>query len=103
MAKIGSYCKAYPVERFREFSGWVEKSAPPAAKTTIAGVPEGDGTEPADEVGYFFLQEDLTVTRDVYQDGDIVYDDVNEAWQEFCHVQLCFEIPEYARPDKEES
>ena len=25
MANMGSYCKAYPVERFREYSGWKEK------------------------------------------------------------------------------
>ena len=89
MPKMGKYCKAYPVERFREYSAWAEK---PAAK------PNGSATAAAgDEAKYLFLQDSYIVTKDVYADEMIVFDSVTEDWIAFCHEKLRFEIPEFIK------
>lgn len=77
MKRMGRYCKAYPIERFREFPGWKE-----------------DATERQPNDGVFlYLQEDFTVTDGVFLDENVVYGDVTAQWIEFCRDSLNFEIP----------
>lgn len=89
MAKMGKYCKAYMVERFREYGAWSEK---PAAK------PNGSATAAASEESkYLFLQDSYIVTKGVYSDEMIVFDSVTEEWIAFCHEKLKFEIPDFIK------
>jgi len=85
MAKMGNYCKAYPVSRFRAFGGWPDTS-------------EQVGQE-SSENDYMFLQEDFTVTKGVFMDLDVVFDHITPEWIEFCKTDLQFEIPEFAIAD----
>jgi hypothetical protein len=73
------YCKAYPVERFEEFSGW--------GKTTTK-----DGDEPAK---YLYLHQDYTVTDGIFTGEKVVYEDLTPEWIEFCKNVLKFEVPVY--------
>jgi hypothetical protein len=84
MATMGSYCKAYPIERFREYKDWSEqpRSSEPA-----------EGSDAPDN--YLFLQENLTVTGGIFLDEDVVYDKVTEEWRTFCHESLKFEVPDF--------
>jgi hypothetical protein len=70
MANMGSYCKAYPIERFREFGGWSEKMP-------ITADPEQEDGR------YLFLQENLVVTDGIFIDEKDV---------------LNFEIPDFCQP-----
>ncbi len=84
MKKIGNHCKAYSIEKLREFSGWKEKA-------NESGTPDAHSSDsPALVPGYLFLQEDLTVTRGIFLDEDIVFDMVTNEWQEFCQSELGF-------------
>ena len=84
MKKIGKHCKAYSIEKLREFSGWKEKA-------NESGKPDAHSSEsPALISGCLFLQEDLTVTRGIFLDEDIVFDMVTNEWQEFCQSELGF-------------
>ncbi|NJL61669.1 MAG: hypothetical protein HC903_07380 [Methylacidiphilales bacterium] len=77
MATIGKYCKAYLVKQLREYSQWQEKEQ-----------------ELTDE-DVLYLQENYVVTKGIYLDESIIFDDVIPEWQEFCHQVLNFEIPNY--------
>jgi hypothetical protein len=83
MANMGSYCKAYPLGRFREFSGWSEKMP------VSADSPEGEQ--------YLFLQENLVVTDGIFIDEKVIFDNVNPEWESFCKTQLGFEIPDFCQ------
>lgn len=86
MVMMGRYCKAYPVERFREFSGWTEH-----AGISQQGV---DGEEAETTASPFlYLQENYVVTDSIFQDERIVYDDITPAWISFCQQELQFEVP----------
>lgn len=74
MSKMGRYCKAYPIDRLQAFDGW-----PP-------------NTQPA-ENDYLFVQEDLTVTKGIFLEEDVVFDQVTPEWGDFCKNTLGFEIP----------
>lgn len=75
MPEMGRYLKAYPVERFREFPQW----------TLLA-------REPADRP-YLYLQENYTVTSNIFLNEDLVFDSVTDDWMDFCKQKLGFVVP----------
>jgi hypothetical protein len=95
MAKMGRYCKAYPVERFREFSGWTENLQNLRKEE---GQVDGKGVEIPRTLGendYFYLQENYTVTDGIFLDENVIFDNVTPEWIAFCKDTLKFEVPVY--------
>ncbi len=87
MPKMGSYCKAYPVEQLQAFTGWSAK----LDEVKPAAAAEGDSLEHR----YLFLQENLTVTEGIFLDEHVVFDQVTSEWEDFCRNQLRFEVPDF--------
>ena len=86
---MGSYCKAYPASRFREFGGWGEYARPvsPNSDTPPGGPGDDDGL-------VLYLQENYAVTAGIFQDEEVVYDRVTPEWVEFCRQGLQFSPPD---------
>ena len=83
---MGRYCKAYPIERFHEFTGWTEHAR--------ISEPGADGEEAeASPSPFLYLQENYVVTDGIFQDEKIVYDQVTPEWISFCKQELKFETP----------
>jgi hypothetical protein len=76
------YCKAYHLRDLRAFDGWSEAPAE-----------SGDGEELTEE-SIVYLHQDFTVTRSMWHGEEVVFDQVNEAWSQYCRGPLEFEIPE---------
>jgi hypothetical protein len=97
MAKMGRYCKAYPLEAFREYPKWTEAPIEPDPVDADADAGEEGANE---EIGtYYFLQEDYVVTGGIFQDESVVFSDVTPEWIEFCTGKLEFKVPEYLLED----
>jgi hypothetical protein len=99
MSRMGRYCKAYMVPRFREFRAWTENSqnlkrANDSEKT--------DASRQLTDSDFLYLQENFTVTDDVFIDENVIFDNVTPEWIEFCKNQLGFEIPPYAAQKSEQ-
>ncbi len=93
MATMGSYCKAYPVGRLREFGGWSEKTE----NLRPAGEPGAGGDAGPRSLGdedFLYLQENFTVTDGIFLDEAVVFDQVSPEWVEFCKNTLRFEVPD---------
>jgi hypothetical protein len=91
MAQMGSYCKAYPIERFREFSGWSENSENARKETQ-----QVDGREveaPREINDFLYLQEDYRVTDGIFLDENVIFDQVTPEWITYCKETLEFEVP----------
>jgi hypothetical protein len=95
MAKMGKYCKAYPIQRFRESKGWHENTDALRKEKQIV-----DGTEifvgrQLTENDFLYLQENFQVTDGIFIDENIVFAEVTPEWIEFCKDTLKFEVPVY--------
>lgn len=76
-----SYCKAYTLGQFRQYSGWQRA--------------EKDPTPSDASIGY--LWDDFTVVKSPIQEKSIIFDAVTPEWQTFCEQTLQFTIPEDVR------
>lgn len=68
------YCKVYPIQALRQFSGWSEP-------------PETDNND------IVYLHQDLSVTRCIWHDEDIVFRSSSPTWETFCSEELAFSVP----------
>ncbi len=98
MAEMGKYCKAYQVLRLREFSGWKEDATRRATDSPRGNTVSDDSVRPLEDNDVVYLHEDLIVTDGVYRDESVIFDQVTEAWREFCEKTLEFRIPDYVDP-----
>ena len=83
MSKMGRYCKAYPIAKLHEFGDWAKYYRGPE-KVVDSGNSDED---------YLFLQENFTVTKGIFLDEDVVFDNVTSEWEDFCKNTLNFEVP----------
>jgi hypothetical protein len=94
MATMGKYCKAYPIQRFREFNNWSENEEGYRKEETKVESTDA-GPEQA-ERNFLYLQENYFVTHGIFMDEYIIFDNVTEEWIEFCKNTLKFEVPNYS-------
>lgn len=101
MATMGRYCKAYHVDRFRQFDGWEENLQNLRKDKQVVDGKEVEAQRALTEDDLFYLQENYVVTDGIFKDENIVFDKVTPEWTDFCNNVLNFEIPVYARAEAE--
>jgi hypothetical protein len=99
MASMGRYCKAYLKEQFQAFSNWKEKDW---KRTKVAAnAASQDANSQVEERDHYYLQENYSITADIFLDEEVVFDEVNQEWIAFCNDVLKFkEALEQALPVK---
>lgn len=95
MAKMGSYCKAYPVEMFRAFSGWEENTQNLRKEKKEVDGKEVEERRELSENDHFYLQENLVVTDGIFIDENIIFDNITPEWEAYCKDELKFQVPDY--------
>lgn len=103
MATMGNYCKAYSVEKLREFSGWTENLQ---NLNEDRAEENGEGQSPVTELkndDYLYLQENFVVTDGIFLDQNVIFDNVTPEWIEFCKTRLEFQVPDFDAPAAESS
>jgi hypothetical protein len=95
MAEMGRYCKAYPLQRFRQFNGWSEKTENARRERQELDGQEADHPRPLTDDTILYLQENFVVTDGVMKDEHVIYDDITPEWIEFCTTELNFAVPTY--------
>lgn len=92
--EMGRYCKAYEAHQLKQFPGW----DPDLSQLRPAESDKpGDEPEPRTQIAdddILYIQEDLTVTDDIYRDEYVLFRDPSEEWKRFCEETLEFAIPE---------
>lgn len=99
MDKMGKYCKAYPIDRLRQFSGWSENAQNARMETRQV---DGVETEVPRELGdnaFLYIQEDFTVTDGIFLEKNVIFDQVTPEWIDYCKTTLNFEVPVYDMPE----
>lgn len=99
MAEMGNYCKAYEAKQLRAYPAWKEKVDDLRPETQEVDGEEVEVKRDAiadDDVLY--IQEDYTVTDDIFKDEHVVFDDVTDEWKRWVSEDLQpepFEVPHY--------
>jgi hypothetical protein len=78
MANIGRYCKAYLLSNIRRYPEWKNGNASALADDSIV-----------------YVQENYSVTEDVFIDEKVIFDGADDTWKKFCTNELQFSIPDY--------
>lgn len=94
MSKMGKYCKAYPVSRLREFSGWKENLQNTRLEKSDVDGKEVERPRQLTNDDHLFLHEDFTVTDGIFLEQNVIFSEVTPEWQTYCSEILKFEIPE---------
>jgi hypothetical protein len=95
MARKGTYCKAYSLARLREFNGWNENSQNVRKEIQEVSGQEVETQRELTDSDYLYVQENFTVTDDIFIDENVIFADVTPPWMEFCKNTLKFEVPIY--------
>jgi hypothetical protein len=95
MTKMGRYCKAFPVTRFREFSDWSENLQNLRKEKRVIDGREVEAPRELHDDDFFYLQENFIVTDGVFIDENIIFDQLTSEWIDFCKNTLAFEVPAY--------
>jgi hypothetical protein len=103
MPEVGQYCKAYPASFLRNYKHWTENSANVRKEQKVV---DGDVVEIGriltdDDVLY--LQENYVVTDGIFLNENIIFDQVNEEWQEYCKSVLNFKTSSVEKSTKAET
>jgi len=100
MAKMGKYCKAYQITRFREFGERSENRQNARKEKRQVDGKEVDVTRDLTDQDFLYLQENFVVTDGIFIDENIIFDTVTVEWVDFCKQALGFEAPSF-QPLKE--
>jgi hypothetical protein len=78
MAIVSRYCKAFLMKDFKNFSEW--------RLADLAGLEDNS---------LLYLHENYKVTKGIYQDEGIVFNEDTPQWREFCSQQLNFTLADF--------
>ncbi len=88
------YCKGFRLEDLRRYAAWTENKIDGIGKST-----ESDGEDVEERPGLsntdiVFLHQDYRVTASIWNDEDIIFDQVTDEWKNFCAGELRFSAPD---------
>jgi ankyrin repeat protein len=86
------YCKAYPLAKLRQFSGWVESRINWKAKNN-GETAESEAEEFSDD-DIMFIHQDYTVTQSMWHNENVIFNQVTSEWKDFCTTALNFKVPD---------
>lgn len=93
MTILGKFCKAYPLHRLRQFSGWREVAENARLVRKVVKGKTIEVPRRLTDADYVYLHRDFTVTDGIFIDENIIFSDVSAEWIEFCQDVLGAELP----------
>jgi hypothetical protein len=94
MAKAGRYCKAYMIQKFREFEWWEENVQNARGETQHIDGKEVKVPRKLSDSDFLYLQENFVVTDGIFIDENIIFDNITTEWKDYCKNKLKFEVPD---------
>jgi hypothetical protein len=85
METTSKYCKAYLVADLSRFPEWSEKA------TSGRNPEEPHSPQKPGDKTFLYLHDDFVVTDGIFRHENIVFDDVNPPWIEYCQSVLHFD------------
>ena len=92
------YCKAYRLGDLRKFKGWTEKSENARKEKIIEDGEEKEVPRKLTDDVYVYLHDSYVVTDGIFENENVLFDNVTPEWKEFCTKTLKFEVPTFEPP-----
>jgi len=90
---MSTYCKAYSLAKLRQFPNWLEKSENARKEPKGENGKQIETHRELTDKDYLYLHESLIVTDGIFEDKNIIFDDITPEWEKFCKEVLKFEVP----------
>ena len=87
------YCKAYHLGDLRKYPLWRENRVNWKNSSDDNGSNNGDGSDHLNDDNVVFIHQDFTVTESVWHNENILLDNPDDGWREFCANALDFKVP----------
>jgi ankyrin repeat protein len=91
------YCKSYHLGDLRKYPAWSEGRINWKKKSDNSSNSNGNGNGNADgpftDDKIVFIHQDFTVTESVWHNENVLFNDADPSWKEFCVNSLNFKIP----------
>lgn len=81
------YCMAVHLKDLREFPNWKENNV--AANTNANG-----DVETLTDSSIVYLHESFVVAKSIWQEENVIFNDVTREWKHFCTTVLKFRVPD---------
>jgi ankyrin repeat protein len=84
-----TYCRAYLLKDLRGFEGWIE--------SRINWKEDDHDDQKSEELSdddIVYLHQDFNVTRSMWSNENVIFNEVTPEWEEFCNNALGFKVPD---------
>jgi len=92
---MSTYCKAYSLAKLRKYPGWTEKKENARKETKQTNGKEQEVPRELTDSDYLYLHDSFIVTDGIFEDKNIIFDNVTNEWKTYCREILKFEIPAF--------
>jgi hypothetical protein len=87
------YCKAYYLRDMRKYPEWNENRINWKKRVDHDGSSNGSQDDPFPDEKVVFIHQDFTVTESAWHNENVIFNQVNSVWKEFCQATLKFKVP----------
>lgn len=87
------YCKAYQLHDLRRYPMWSESRINWEKKIGDANG-NGDSNDSFPDEKIVFVHQDFSVTESMWHNENVLFNDVDSAWEAFCAESLNFKVPD---------
>lgn len=88
------YCKAYHLGSLRKYPEWSESRINWKKRDNGHSDGSHETNEPFPDDKVVFIHQDFTVTESVWHSENVIFNQVNSAWQGFCANTMKFKVPD---------
>jgi len=88
------YCKAYVLKDLRQYQGWFESQINWKYKQTNGESAEGNNGIQFSDEDVVFIHQDFMVTKSMWHNENVIFDQTTSEWREFCADVLKFRVPD---------
>lgn len=88
------YCTAYHLGELRRYSAWTENMLEPKKENSETPVDQANESQGLADQEIVFLHQDYKVTKSIWADEDVIFDNVTDRWKDFCTSELKFVVPD---------
>jgi ankyrin repeat protein len=88
------YCKAYYLRDLKNYSEWNESRINWKKKVNDNGDGNGHPNDSFPDDKVVFIHQDFTVTESAWHNENVIFNQTNTGWKEFCATTLKFKVPD---------